>query len=54
MIEIKEINREKTVYQWRCSPEEKRLLLTQAAEEKRTANKVLSEALKLYLRDKLS
>lgn len=39
----------KTIYQWRCSEEEKRDLKMQAAKEKRTANKVLSDALRFYL-----
>lgn len=40
-----------TVYQWRCTPEEKEELLKRAAQEKRTANKVLSDALAAYLAD---
>lgn len=38
-----------TVYQWRCSPAEKEALLVQAAQERRPANKVLSDALAAYL-----
>lgn len=44
-----EKRRTMTVYQWRCTPEEKAELLKRAAEEKRTANKVLSDALAAYL-----
>lgn len=40
---------DKTIYQWRCSRFDKRTLKEQAAKEGRTANKVLSDALKLYL-----
>lgn len=38
-----------TIYQWRCSKREKMELKQQAAIENRTANKVLSDALQLYL-----
>lgn len=44
-----EKRRTMTVYQWRCTPEEKEELLKRAAQEKRTANKVLSDALAAYL-----
>lgn len=36
-------------YQWRCTPEEKEKLMIQAVREGRTANKVLSDALEMYL-----
>lgn len=44
-----ENGRSMTVYQWRCTPEEKEKLMVQAVKEKRTANKVLSDALDQYL-----
>lgn len=44
-----EKRRTMTVYQWRCSPAEKEALLVQAAQERRPANKVLSDALAAYL-----
>ena len=44
-----ENRRSMTVYQWRCTQEEKEKLMVQAAKEKRTANKVLSDALDQYL-----
>lgn len=49
-----EKRRTMTVYQWRCTPAEKEELLKCAAEEKRTANKVLSDALAAYLAAKPS
>lgn len=48
----KEKNRYMIAYQWRCTFEEKKALLHRAADEGRTANKVLSDALKLYLKNK--
>ena len=39
----------KTIYQWRCSEREKEQLKMQAIREKRTATKVLSDALRFYL-----
>lgn len=49
-----EKGRSMTVYQWRCTPAEKEELLKCAAEERRTANKVLSDALAAYLAAKSS
>lgn len=46
-----EKNRTMTVYQWRCSPAEKEALLVRAAQERRPANKVLSDALAAYLKE---
>lgn len=44
-----EEGRKMTVYQWRCTPEEKELLMVAAAQQRRPANRVLSDALKSYL-----
>lgn len=44
-----EKNRKMTVYQWRCTPEEKELLMVVAAQQRRPANRVLSDALRSYL-----
>lgn len=44
-----EANRKMTVYQWRCTPEEKERLMVAAAQQHRTANRVLSDALSSYL-----
>ncbi|MBQ7290318.1 MAG: hypothetical protein IJW76_01170 [Clostridia bacterium] len=44
-----EVGRKNTVYQWRCTPEEKEILLQFAAAQRRTANKLLSEALEEYI-----
>lgn len=44
-----EANRKMTVYQWRCTPEEKERLMVAAAQQHRTANRVLSDALLFYL-----
>lgn len=49
-----EKNRTKTVYQWRCTPEEKEALLVQAAQERRPAAHVLSDALAAYLESRTS
>lgn len=48
-----EIYRSNTVsYLWRCEKWEKERLFVQAVKESRPANKVLSDALKLYLQKK--
>lgn len=47
-----EKGRKMTVYQWRCTPEEKERLMHAAAAERRTANRVLSDALEMYLSEK--
>lgn len=39
----------RVTYLWNCSAENKKALLFRAAEEERTANKILSDALKIYL-----
>ena len=45
-----EVYRSNTVsYLWRCEAKEKERLFVQAAREGRPANKVLSDALKIYL-----
>lgn len=45
-----EVYRSNTVsYLWRCEAKEKERLFVQAARESRPANKVLSDALKIYL-----
>lgn len=45
-----EVYRSNTVsYLWRCEQKEKEHLFVQAAREGRPANKVLSDALKIYL-----
>lgn len=45
-----EVYRSNTVsYLWRCEAKEKEHLFVQAAREGRPANKVLSDALKIYL-----
>jgi len=40
---------DRTIYQWRCSKRERMELKEQAARENRTANKVLSDAFRLYM-----
>lgn len=45
-----EVYRSNTVsYLWRCEAKEKERLFVQAAKEGRPANKVLSDALRIYL-----
>lgn len=45
-----EVYRSNTVsYLWRCEAKKKERLFVQAARESRPANKVLSDALKIYL-----
>lgn len=39
----------KTIYQWRCRPEYKMALQRRAITENRTANKILEDALAIYL-----
>lgn len=40
----------RTTYLWNCSADDKKALLFRAVEEGRTANKILSDALKIYLK----
>lgn len=44
-----ERSRTHVTYQWRCTVEEKEKLMMLSAMERRTANKILSEALDLYV-----
>lgn len=39
----------KTIYQWRCLPQYKKALQRRAISENRTANKILEDALEIYL-----
>lgn len=41
--------KDKTIYSWRCAKEVKEKLLIQSAKEGRTANKILEDALEIYL-----